>query len=146
MDTPPVTPGWADKLKPGAAVIVQAAELPARQSLGYRFATVERVTDTEVVVDGARYRRGPGRSELVQYLNEGLDIDRLNDPACGRIWPANAACRRWLERLTNHDYADATVSQAATDVRAATKAAVARGDRAALVAALVALRDDHAQH
>lgn len=143
MDTPDITPGWADKLKPGATVIVQAAELPDRRpSLGYRFATVERVTDTEVVVDGARYRRGRGRSELVQYLNEGLDIDRLNERACGRIWPANAAFRRWLDRLVNHDYADAAVSQVAADVRAATRAAAARGDKAALVAALAPLRGE----
>lgn len=146
MDTLKITPGWADKLTAGRLVIVQDAELPARPSLGYRYASVERVTDTEVVVAGVKYRRGPGRSELVRYLNEGIDISAINDVAAGRIWPVTAATRRWLARQFNEDYADATPAQLAADARSALRRAAADGDTAALRAGLLALRgDDYAR-
>lgn len=97
--------GWADKLKAGSAVLVQNRVVPDDwPSTGYRFATVDRVSATEVIVDGVKYRRGVGRSPMIQYPNEGLQIEWLNDAQCGRIWPVNAAVKRAYVNLLLGDF------------------------------------------
>mgnify|MGYP000970548723 CR=1 FL=1 len=103
-----VTPGWADKLKAGSRVIVEDHEVPAdRPCDGYRIAIVERVSSTEVVVNGNKYRRGKGRSDLISYPNEGLEIERLNDPTWGRIWPVTAPVRKAYAKILADDARDA---------------------------------------
>lgn len=99
-----VKAGWADKLKVGSIVLVQDRVVPEdRPSSGYRLGTVERVSATEVVVDGVKYRRGIGRSPLIQYPNEGLEVKALNDPQPGRIWPTTAPVRNEFNRLAIAD-------------------------------------------
>lgn len=109
-----VKAGWADKLKVGSTVLVQDGALPEdRPSDGYRTGTVERVSATEVVVNGTKYRRGKGRSPMIQYPNEGLEIEALNDPVCGRIWPLTAPVKREYVRLACGDLAAAVERAAA---------------------------------
>lgn len=98
-----IAEGWADKLKVGSEVIVEDRELPERRSDGYRIATVQRVSPTSVVVDGVSYRRGPGRSLLVRYRSEGLEVARLTSTTYGAIHPSNKTTRAWLAALTAAD-------------------------------------------
>ncbi len=58
---------------------------------------------------------------------------------CGGIFPATAANRRWLDAAVAADRAEVELADLANDVRRAAAAAHARGDAAALTAALTKL-------
>jgi hypothetical protein len=135
-----INQGWADRLRPGSEVIVQAADVPEkRPSTGYRYATVESVTPTEVRVDGIAYRRGRGRSQYLAYVNEGCEIARLSEPYYGRIWPVTAATRRWLDDAIADDAAADDAKKLGRELAAAVKEAVEGRAVDNLRAALAAL-------
>lgn len=134
-----IKPGWADNLKEGSPVIVRSGTVSSkRPSTGYKIAKVDRVTATEIHVDGRRYRYGKG-SKYVEYQNEGLDIDMLSDPSCGAIFPAIAATRRWLKAARAADAAADDLVLLTMNVRNEVTAAFERGATDRLSAAYAAL-------
>lgn len=90
------TSGWADRLNVGDTVIVERA-FGSRLD-AFSTAKVEAVTATSVTVNGVAYRRGKGRSQYVEYQNEGSEIARLSSSHCGKIHPHNTATKNWLRR------------------------------------------------
>lgn len=143
MNSLTIKPGWADKLKEGSTVFVHT---PGSHNTGgktptsdYEVAKVERVTATEVHVNGNRYRRGKGRSARVAYQNEGFDIDRLLHPRCPKIYPYNAATRRWLEARDAARAETAALVALVSQVRSEVSRAFETNDTDRLKAALRAL-------
>ena len=128
-------PGWADKLRPGSQVIVQVPTTGRRPSDSYHFAVVDSVTTTQVRVEGVAYRRGKGRSQYVEYGNEGIEVDGLTEEEYARIWPVTAATRNALDALRSADNQATHAAKLARTVAAAARAAAADGNSAALEAA-----------
>lgn len=121
--------GWADKLNPGDPVIVQSRYRSSRSSSkDFTDGTVDKVTPTQVTVDGIAYRRGKGRSRYVDYRNEGYEIGALNGRYCGRIYPVTAATSRWLADLRREDDAAAEATRLVSEITAAAKVAQANGE------------------
>lgn len=87
--------GWADALEPGDTVIVRSYG----SGVGaYIERAVESVTATEVRVAGRSFRRGKGRSKLIEYQNEGAEIPRINTGGGQRIYPLTPETKAWLRR------------------------------------------------
>lgn len=133
--------GWADNLKEGSKVFLRRAGsgMNRVESSQWSEVTVDRVTPTEVLIDGKRFRRGKGRSKFVEYQNEGKEIERLSSSYYDEIFPITAATRRWLAETIAEDEALANIGALSRDVTAAVKRAVADENVKGLTAALKAL-------